>query len=138
MRERIGDEPTEDSRSRHHCKGFENHFVRIHIAPEATIAKMQAYPNHKNMKEVQAFVEIWWRGGSGIGGLYYPHGTMLPSLTPPGKERAHVGQGSEEQATFKKAKMLLRQIKSPGISHTGLPFELIMSLSLDDMEWTLW
>lgn len=72
MRERIGDEPTEDSRPRHHCKGFENHFVRIHIAPEATIAKTQAYPNHKNMKEVQAFVDL-------VAGGQWFWGTLLPT-----------------------------------------------------------
>ena len=37
-------------------------------------------------------------------------------LTPPGKERAHMGLGIEQQATFEKTKILVKRIKALGIS----------------------
>ena len=39
-----------------------------------------------------------------------------PFLTPPGKERAHMGLGIEQQATFEKTKILVKRIKALGIS----------------------
>ena len=35
--------------------------------------------------------------------------------------------GSEQQATFEKARILMRQIKALGIPQTGIPFELDVS-----------
>ena len=41
------------------------------------------------------------------------------------------GWGSEQQATFEKAKVLMKQIKALGISQAGLPFDLDVSVILE-------
>lgn len=46
---------------------------------------------------------------------------------PPDKERIQIGRGTEQQATFGKAKTVVKQIKSLGLSQAGLPFELDVS-----------
>lgn len=45
--------------------------------------------------------------------------TVPPSLVPPGKERAHGDQGSEQQATFEKSKMLAGQMKAWAFPKSG-------------------
>lgn len=46
--------------------------------------------------------------------------------------------GSEQQASFEKTKILAKQIKALGISQTGLPFALAVSVTSDGMGWALW
>ena len=41
-------------------------------------------------------------------------------------------------STFEKVKVLGRQIKALGISQAGLPFELDVSVTLEDVDWPLW
>lgn len=52
---------------------------KTYILPETVIDKMQAYPNPKNGKETQAYVET-----SGLEDFDSSPGRVLPSLTPPG------------------------------------------------------
>ena len=53
-RARMGNEPTENSGPRHQEDFL---FGKMHV-PEAVIHKVGAYPNPKNVKEVQTFVGI--------------------------------------------------------------------------------
>lgn len=46
-----------------------------------------------------------------------------------------MGWGSEQQATFEKAKLLVKQIKALGASQARLPFELDGSVTLKGMGW---
>ena len=46
--------------------------------------------------------------------------------------------GSEQQDTFEKADMLVKQIKALGICQAGILFELYLSVTLEGMSWTLW
>lgn len=46
--------------------------------------------------------------------------------------------GSEQQATFAKAKILVKQIKALDISHAGLPFDLDVSVTPEDRAWARW
>lgn len=45
--------------------------------------------------------------------------------------------GSEQQATFEKAKVLVKQTEALGISHEELPFELDASVTLEGICWAL-
>ena len=58
--------------------------------------------------------------------FYSSPGTLPLSFIPPGKEIVcveHVWDwGSEQQATFEKAQILVKQIKALGISQVGLVF----------------
>lgn len=79
------------------------------------INKVQGYPTSKNMKETPAFVGIW-----GFGRTFFPHLSLMPS----GKVW---DWGSDERAASEKAKMLVKQMKVPGISGAGLSSELDVS-----------
>lgn len=52
---------------------------KTYILPETVTDKMQAYPTPKNVKEMQAYVEIL-----GLEDFYSSPGRVLPSLIPPG------------------------------------------------------
>ena len=99
---------------------------KMYIVPEALTDNVQTHPTPKNMKGIQVFIGIWgfWR-------FLLPtwHSAAIPIL--PGKERACMGHGSEQQATFEKAKVLMKQIKALGISQAGLPFDLDVSVILE-------
>lgn len=60
---------------------------------------------------------------------------VLPSHILPSKDWAGMGWGSEQQATFEKAKLLVKQIKALGASQARLPFELDGSVTLKGMGW---
>lgn len=45
--------------------------------------------------------------------------------------------GSEQQISFEKTKILVKQMKALGITQAGLPFELAVSVTLDGMGWAL-
>ena len=103
------------------------------VVPEAVINNVQAYPNPKNVEEVQAFE------GFGFGRTFIPH--LAQCICPlycllPGKERAH--RGSEQQAAFEKAKILVKQIKALGISKAGLQFELNVPMTPEGIGGALW
>lgn len=56
---RIGAEPTENSRHRHHRKVWGVIWLsKTHIAPKAVIDNREAYSTSNSLKEVQAFVGI--------------------------------------------------------------------------------
>lgn len=48
-----------------------------------------------------------------------------------------MGLRSEQQATFEKVKVLVKQTKAMGISHEELPFEFNMSVTLEGICWAL-
>lgn len=83
----MGKEPTESSRPRHRHKvlgAFRS--GKMHVVPKVVIAKMQAYPAPKNVKEVQAFVQIL-----GVWRIFNPHlAQYLCPLCPGGGEKKHV------------------------------------------------
>lgn len=55
---------------------------------------------------------------------------MVPlSLMPLGEERDMWDWGSQQQAVFKKAKLLMKQFEALGVSQTGLPFKLEVSVT---------
>lgn len=85
------------------------------VIPEAASDKGRAYPAPNNVKEAPAFV-----GLLGVGGLSCPPGTVPPSLTPPGKERARVGLGIRAVSRLWGNKVLAKQLKGLGGSQVGL------------------
>lgn len=89
------------------------------IVPEAVIGKAQAYPIPKDMKKVQASVEI-----QGFGKIFIPHLTQCLHLLCCLMKRGHVWDWvSEQRGSFRTVKILLKQIQALGISHTDKPFE---------------
>ena len=107
---------------------------KIQVVPEVVIDNVQAYPTPKNVKEVQAFIGIWgfWR-------TFIPH--LAQCLHPLYHlvMRGHTWDwGLEQQAAFQMAKILVKQIKVLGISQAGLPFELDVSVTPEDLGWALW
>ena len=63
-RERMGSEPTQNSRPSQCHKASGSHMVsKIYIVLKALIDKVQAYPTPKTREEVQAFVGVlgFWR-----------------------------------------------------------------------------
>lgn len=85
------------------------------------------------MNELETLVEIWV-----FRGLIIPPGTMPRSLLPLVKKGHIWDWGSEQQATFEKARILMRPTKALGISLTGLPFELDVSVTPEGRSQTLW
>lgn len=60
--------------------------TKIYVVPEAMFDKMQAYPNPKNVKEMQAFVETLGL----LEDFYFPPDVMPLPFMLPSKERACV------------------------------------------------
>lgn len=77
------------------------------------IDKMQAHLTSKNMKRCKP---LW--GFQGLVDFYSPPGTVTPSLISPGKD-----WGAEQQATFGKTKILVKQSKTLGIAPVELPLD---------------
>lgn len=60
-RERIDSEPTENSRPRHYHKVMGVIWSgKTRVVSEAVIARLLVHPIPLSVKEVQAFVGIWW------------------------------------------------------------------------------
>lgn len=77
------------------------------------------------MKEAQASVRIWGLGRTLIPYLAYCLHLLFCRL-----KKGHTWDwGSEQQAGFKKAKILAKQINVLGISQVGVTFELNMSVT---------
>lgn len=92
------------------------------------IDKVQFYPTPKNVKEVQASVEIW-----GLGRTFLPYLAQCLHLLFCRVKKGHTWNwGSEQQAGFEKAKILAKPIKGLGISQIGLTFELNMPVTPKD------
>ena len=82
---------------------------------------------------MQAFAGIW-----GLEDFYSPPGRVPPPPLCLGKRRYMWEWGSQHQAAFEKAKILVKQIKALAISPAGLPFELRESMTLEVRYWALW
>lgn len=55
---------------------------------------------------------------------------MVPlSFMPLGEERDMWDWGSQQQTVFKKTKLLMKQFEALGVSQTGLPFKLEVSVT---------
>lgn len=63
---------------------------RTHVVLEAVIYKVQTCPTPEK-RERRRCTPLW--GFDGLEDFYSPPVTVLPSLMPPGEERAHVGLG---------------------------------------------
>ena len=116
MRERTDDKPQKVHGS---CTTIKFYGVilssKIHIVSEAVTDKVQAYPTPKNMREVPAFVGIL-----GLWKTFLPHlAQCLHPLHHLVKKGYVWDWGSEHQATFQKAKILVKQTKVLGISQAG-------------------
>ena len=86
---KMDDDPTGNSRPRHHHKVFASCVVwsgETCVVLEAVTDKVQACPTPKMVIEVQSFVGI-------LEDFYSPLGTVPLFPILPGKERAHVGLG---------------------------------------------
>lgn len=105
---------------------------RCSLPPKAVINKLQASSSLRGVNELETLVEIWV-----FRGLIIPPGTMPRSLLPLVKKGHIWGWGSEQQATFEKARIVMRLMKALGISRTGLPFELDVSVTPEGRSQTL-
>lgn len=95
--------------------------------------KVQACTTPKNVKTVQAFLWIWrfWR-------------TFIPYLVQSNHPLYHLikkgymwdcGIRAEGTNSSEGKKILMKHIKSLGISQIGLAFELHVSVILEGMDW---
>lgn len=92
---------------------------RTQVVQEAK-DKLQTYATPKNVKEVQISV-----GTLGFWKTFIPHQAQcLHPLYHLVKKRYKQDWWSEQQATFEKTKILVKQIKALGTSQAGLPSEL--------------
>lgn len=104
------------------------------VVPEAVIDKVQAHPAPKNVNKMPAFLRFW-----GLWRTFIPYLAQCPhSFYSHLVKKGHMWNwGSEQQAAFEKAKILVKQVMVLGLSPAGLLSELDASVTLEYVNWAL-
>ena len=128
-REKMGSEPIENSRPRHHHKVFENHLVGWDVGcPRSydwkTDQHLRIWKRYKPLQGLEVFE-----------GCLFPTWQCLYHLYCPVNERDEWDWASEQQAPFKKTKLPVKLIKALSISQAELPFDLDVSVTLEGKTW---